>query len=160
MDDLGSITLQQFYMGRDVTHAAELTDAIRANAAVTVSRVNQLLAAAASAGVHASRDATTHTAVGSGWRPAGVNAATANAAAKSTHMTGQACDIRDDAGSRDLCRWALLHPDVLDDIGLWCERPQWTPSWLHVQTIPPRSDNRFYVPSSAPPAVAALPGEA
>jgi hypothetical protein len=39
------------------------------------------------------------------------------------------------------------------------ERPQWTPSWLHIQTVAPASGHFLYIPSSAPAKVAALPGE-
>lgn len=155
------ITLEQFYMGRDATHASELTDAVRANAAETVRRANLLLEAAGRDGVTPTDDAVTGCPVGSGWRPAGVNAATANAVKGSRHQTGQALDIRDDRTSRKLCAWAVSPAGraALESIGLWCERPQWTPSWLHVQTVPPESGVRFFVPSSAPPMVAALPGE-
>ena len=59
----GSITLAQYYMGRDAEHAAELTAALRDNAAVTVARVNRLLAHACIA-----------CEVTSGWRPHAVNA--------------------------------------------------------------------------------------
>lgn len=155
------ITVEDYFMGRDKTHASELTDAIRLHAAETVRRTNLLLDAAAADGVHPTKDATTHTFVGSGWRPAGVNAATSNAAKNSTHLTGEACDIRDDPAGRALCRWAVSESGraALERIGLWCERPQWTPSWLHVQTRPSASGKRFYIPSAASPLAAALPGE-
>ncbi len=148
-------------MGRDVTYADELTDAIRANAAETVRRAKLLLDAAAQDAVFPTDDATTGCAVASGWRPPGVNAATANAAARSKHMTGQALDIRDTPDLRSLARWALSPNGLaaLEQIGLWCERPQWTPSWLHVQILPPLSGHRFFIPSTAPPLCAPLPGE-
>jgi|SRR5882757_6417060 len=155
-----TITVSDYFMGRDKTYASELTDAIKANAAETVRRWNILLYAAADEGVFPTKDATTHTFVGSGWRPAGVNSATANAAAHSTHMTGEALDTRDDPKGRALARWVLLlPPDRLQAFGLWFERPQWTPSWVHGQTRPPKSGNRFYVPSTAAALVPALPGE-
>ena len=73
------ITLANYWMGRDRSHAAELTDAIRRNAAVTVERVNLLLQVS---GIVPGHDQITGTHVASGWRPAGINAGTANAAAK------------------------------------------------------------------------------
>jgi len=54
-------------------------------------------------------------------------------------------------------RWCLKHLDVLETLGLWMEDPQWTPTWLHVQTIPPRSGHRVYIPSASPALVAKLP---
>lgn len=152
------ITVQHYWMGRDKTYAAELTNSIRTNAAETVRRVNQLLAAAAADGVEPGINPQTGTQVASGWRPAGVNAATPNAAKASKHMTGEACDIRDTAG-RDLARWCLANVDKLREIGLWCERFQWTPTWVHFQIVPPASGLRIYVPSSAPPPEHPLPGE-
>lgn len=154
------ITLEDYFMGRDKTYASELTDAIRANAEETVKRVNLLLTEAAKHGVEASIDSITHTIVGSGWRPAGVNSATANAAKASTHLTSEACDIRD-TGKRPLATWACSAEGrkALETIGLWCERPQWTPTWLHVQTRPSKSGLRFYVPSTAPALTKALPNE-
>lgn len=155
------ITVEQ-YLGQHLAgHESELTDDIRAAAFETVTRANLLLALAAQDGVNPTVDAQTGCFVGSGWRPSGVNAATANAAKGSRHQTGQALDIRDDRAGRALCRWAVSPAGrlALGSVGLWCERPQWTPSWLHVQTVPPASGNRFLIPSSAAPLCALLPGE-
>ncbi len=157
---MNQISISDYWMGRDKTHASELTPEIQLNAEATVQRVNLFLAAADAAGVHASIDAITKTVVGSGWRPASINAGVANAAKKSTHMTGEACDIRD-TGKRPLATWACSKEGraALAEIGLWCERPQWTPSWLHVQIIASKSGNRFYIPSTAAPLCAPLPNE-
>jgi hypothetical protein len=149
------ITLKQFFMGRDATYASELTDEIRANAALTVERVNKLLAIAATDGVFpAVKDDSE---VASGWRPFSVNDKTANAAkGTSNHITGKACDVRD-TKARDLARWCLRNLHVLADLGLYMENPMWTPTWVHVQTVPPHSEKRVYVPSENPPLAAALP---
>ena len=144
-----------YYMGRDVLYPDELTDEIRANVKALVPRVNALLALMSANGVAPATDAHTRTAVASGWRPAAVNDATANAAASSRHLTGQAIDLRD-TPERELCRWALANPDALVELGLWMEDPRWTPTWLHVQTVPPKSGHLVYVPSTKPPIVAAL----
>lgn len=155
------IDLQQYFMGRDKAYANDLTPEIEHNAAETVRRANLLLTAASADTACAALIASSKNLVASGWRPPGVNAATANAAKLSKHMTGQALDIHDSPTLRVLARWALSPTGLaaLEEIGLWCERPQWCPSWLHVQTVPPKSGARFYVPSSAPPLCAALPGE-
>jgi len=157
---MNAITLPDYYMGRDKTHGSELTPELQANAVETVRRVNLLLESAAAAGVYASIDSITKTIVGSGWRPASVNGKVKNAAKKSTHMTCEACDIRD-TGKRALARWVCTADGraALARIGLWCERPQWTPSWLHVQTRKPKSGNRFYIPSTAAALTAPLPNE-
>lgn len=153
------ISLDQFWNGRDKTHANELTDAIRANAQETVDRWNALLKFAAEDGVEAS-------VVASGWRPAAINASTPNAAPSSKHLTGEACDVQDDE-HRSLARWCLRNtaplcfqsgkPDLLAEIGLWMENAMWTPSWCHLQTVPPHSGRRIFVPSENPPLAAALP---
>jgi hypothetical protein len=145
------ITMKDFWMGRDFTHPGEFTAAIVAAGEDTVAKVNRLLALMEEDGVEPLRPQP----VASGWRPAGVNSHTSNAAAHSTHITAQACDLHDDE-SRSLARWALSHPDALADIGLWMEDPQWCPTWLHVQTLAPKSGHRVYVPSTAAPLVAKL----
>lgn len=133
------ITLESFYMGRDKTHADELTQEIQDNAEITVGKVNELLEIA---GFKSASE------VASGWRPAGVNAATANAAKNSKHLTGQACDIRD--GDRSLAGWCADNVDVLEQVGLWCEDFRWTPTWVHFQIVPPKSGRRIFIPSTAP----------
>jgi hypothetical protein len=35
---------------------------------------------------------------------------------------------------------------VLRDLGLWMEHPDKTPTWLHIQTVPPGSGNRVFWP--------------
>lgn len=126
-------------MGRDKTYAAELTDVIRMNAAVTVDRVNQLLTA-----FYASQPDGSYRTVNSGWRPPEVNAGTSGAAVNSKHMTGQACDLSDDDERLD--SWCLTNPGVLARIGLWQESPQSTPRWCHVQIVAPASGNRVFIP--------------
>lgn len=135
-----SITLQDYYMGRDETHAAELTAEIAYNARETVERVNQLLDAFGEA-----------RAVNSGWRPPAVNAGTAGAAKRSRHMLGLACDLEDQDGRLDA--FCMANLDTLERIGLWMEHPSATRNparfghgWCHVQTVPPRSGRRVFYP--------------
>ena len=127
------ISVADYFMGRDKQFPDELTDELRTNAASTVDRVNQLLEAFGEPRK-----------VNSGWRPAVVNAATPNAAKKSKHMTCEACDISDYTGSLDA--WCVNNLDALERIGLWLESPASTPSWCHVQTVPPRSGLRVFIP--------------
>ena len=133
------ITLETYWMGRDVEHAEELTDEIRANAEITVAKANELLARAGRSDIHT---------VNSGWRPKTVNEATANSATQSRHLTGQAVDLPD--RDRTLASWCGDNLDVLAEVGLWCEDFRWTKTWVHLQTVPPKSGKRIYVPSSAP----------
>jgi hypothetical protein len=46
---------------------------------------------------------------------------------------------------------------LLQEIGLWIENPMWTPTWVHLQIVPPHSGRRIFVPSENPPLAAALP---
>jgi uncharacterized protein YcbK (DUF882 family) len=134
------ITLEGFYMGRDATHASELTDEIRSNALVTVERSNKLLALyIAATGDERPRR------VNSGWRPAAVNAVIGGAR-KSHHMMGRAIDIAD--ASKALKRWLMTEAGqaALVSVGLWMEHPDATPSWVHLQITPPRSGRRVFQP--------------
>ena len=96
------ITLDAYLMGRNLTHAEEFTDEILAHATLTVARVNELLSRAGRSDIHT---------VNSGWRPKGINDATANAASSSRHLTAQACDLPD--ADRTLAEWAVDNLDVL-----------------------------------------------
>jgi hypothetical protein len=138
------IDLKAFYCGRDITCSGELTDEIRCNAADTVERANVLLERAGFAQVCT---------VNSGWRPRQINAATPNASATSHHLTGRAVDLPDP--DRALAKWCVNNLAALAEVGLWLEDPRWTydengEHWVHVQTVPPRSGNRVFVPSDAP----------
>jgi hypothetical protein len=150
------ITLPDYWMGRDERYADQLTDAIRACAGDLIGRVNLLLTWAMIENIRPALDARTRTHVASGWRPAEINEATSNAAKASKHLTGDGIDLRDN-GTRDLARWCLRNLDALEEIGLWMENPQWTPTWVHLQRLPPQSHRRVYVPSTKPPLVAMLP---
>lgn len=128
------ITLAQYWMGRDKQYASELTDATRANAADLVERCNHL----------ASALPFPLPKVTSGWRPAAVNAKIPNAAKLSNHMTGNAVDFSDPNGKFDA--WCMAHLDELERVGLWLESPDSTPSWTHLQRVPPRSGRRVFHP--------------
>lgn len=127
------ITLKDYWMGRDVLFAAELTDKVIGNAMQTVERASQLLQQFGEA-----------RSVASGWRPRAVNAATPGAALFSKHMTGQAVDLHDPEG--DLDEWCLANPQSLEAIGLWQEHPAATKGWCHIQIVPPKSGNRVFYP--------------
>lgn len=135
------ISLDDFWMGRKARYPADCTASVQANAAVTVDKANRLLNAFYTAIPGA---ATRH--VNSGWRPPAVNAATPGAARLSKHMTGEAIDISDDDGQLDDWINSPNGTGVLMSIGLWAEAASATNRWCHIQIVPPRSGNRFFLP--------------
>ena len=144
------ITLSEYWQGRDVEYAAECTDEIKANAAETVKRVNKFL-------TYAEKDGIICTKVSSGWRPDGVNSATKNAAKGSNHLTAKACDLYDP--DRKLAQWMITNKSNLSLCTLWSEDPRWTPTWLHLQILPPASGKLVYIPSLKPPKSPKLIGQ-
>lgn len=138
------LTLKDYFMGRDKAYPAELTPEIDANAAIVVERANQLLTYAQINGVEIEDNPKTGTPVSSGWRPAAINKATANAAPRSKHMTGQAIDVYDPEGELD--DWCMENLDKLTSLELWLEHPSATKGWCHLQILPPRSDKRVFYP--------------
>lgn len=134
------ITRDDYFMGRDVDYAGELTDALEANAEETIGKVNRLLAMMVDDGALPAA----HTHVNSGWRPKTINANTPGAAKKSNHITCQAVDLADVDGV--IRYWCMQHLDVLETLGLWMEHPAATKGWCHLQTVPPRSGHRVFYP--------------
>ena len=65
-------------------------------------------------------------------------------AKRSTHLTGNACDIAD--ADDKLKAFLRSHPDVLKRAGLWAEDYASTPTWVHLQRVPPRSGARVFKP--------------
>lgn len=63
---------------------------------------------------------------------------------KSNHLFGRACDISDVDGS--LKKWCLDNINFLEEVGVWMEAFEATPTWVHFQINPPRSGNRFFKP--------------
>lgn len=81
--------------------------------------------------------------VSSGYRPAAANAA-AGGASKSCHLTCEAVDFAD--RDRKLTKWCLANLDILEQAGLYMESPVATPTWVHLQTRPPKSGKRIFLP--------------
>lgn len=155
------ITLAQYFMGRDKQYAAELTDAMREAAEKLLIKVNTFLEEAVADGVELSLDVQTLSPVASGWRPPSVNKA-AGGAPSSNHLKCHAIDLRDNAPGRALCRYAVSRKgqELLVRLGLYCEAPRFTKTWLHLQDVAPNSGKRFFIPSAgAKPSAAPLPGE-
>lgn len=135
------ITLADYWMGRDDDFPDELTPRVKANAALTVDRANELLVAYAEA-----TGDTRHRKVNSGWRPLAINARVRGSAARSKHISGEAVDLDDFDGSLD--RWCASASGLaaLEKIGLWLEHPNHTNGWTHLQVVPPRSGRRVFFP--------------
>jgi hypothetical protein len=132
------ITVTELLMGRDKTHPTELTPSILQNLGETARRVNA---------IRSSLGHPLH--VNSGWRPASINAGTAGAAKHSNHLLGLAVDFRDHSGA--LRQWCLGHLPLLANTGIWLEDFRWTPSWVHMQVVAPRSGHRIYPPNGKLP---------
>jgi hypothetical protein len=62
----------------------------------------------------------------------------------SAHLSGRAADVADRDGS--LAAFCYSNIPLLEKIGLWCEDPTRTRGWVHFQTYPPVSGNRFFMP--------------
>lgn len=140
------ITLSDYLMGRREQYPQMLTPEIERNAARTCELATKLLIQAETFGVSIDKHPGTGSVVNSGWRPPQVNAATANAAPRSKHMTGEAIDIYDPDG--DLDEWLMTGDGqaAMTALGLWHEHPSATKGWAHVQTVPPRSGRRTFYP--------------
>lgn len=138
------ITLSDYWMGRDKTYPLAMSPQLERNALTTIELANKLITLANGAGKKVCESPNTGSIVSSGWRPPAVNAATKGAAPGSRHITGQAVDLYDPTGA--LAAWAISNQGVLKDLGLWMEHPSHTPTWLHVQTVPPQSGNRVFFP--------------
>lgn len=136
------ITLEQFYKGRNLQYASELTDSIKINAVETLRRANELLKRFYAANPKAAQNRGCN----SGWRPAAVNAGTKGAAPMSNHMAAKAIDIGDDDEQLDAWLMTEQGQKALTDIGLWMEHPSKTPRWAHVQIVPPKSGRRVFMP--------------
>lgn len=120
-------------MGRDKTHASEYTQEISDNIDKLLILLNKFRKA---------YDKPLF--VSSGWRPPSLNSTIKNAAKKSNHMLGLACDFKDLDGSID--KFCMENIKLLEELGLYLEHPDATPNWSHLQCVSPRSGNRVFKP--------------
>lgn len=61
----------------------------------------------------------------------------------SAHITGKAVDIADDGS---LQKWLLSNVEKLEKLGLYCEDFSATKTWVHIQSIAPKSSKTFFMP--------------
>lgn len=128
------ITKDEVLMGRDKTHKDEYTQEISDNIdKELLPKLNEFRKAYGKP-----------MRVSSGWRPPTVNAKVKNAAKRSNHQLGLACDFVDKDGLLD--KFCMDNLQLLETIGLYLEHPDATPGWCHLQCVPPRSGNRVFKP--------------
>jgi uncharacterized protein YcbK (DUF882 family) len=131
------IKKSELLMGRDKTHASEYNRDISKNLDVLCEKMNIIRAAYGKP-----------MQVASGWRPPSVNDATSNAGKKSKHTVGLAVDIR--TTNDDLWNWCLANLQLMQDLGIYLEHRNYTPSWVHFSLGPPGSLKRIFIPSTKP----------
>lgn len=62
----------------------------------------------------------------------------------SAHLQAAACDVYDK--DRKIWDWLMAHLDNVIDVGVYLESKNFTPTWVHMQIIPPKSGNRIFLP--------------
>lgn len=122
------ITATEYLMGR--AKIEDLSDELRTNLSMVLNAVNALLA-----------DFGEYRKVNSGYRRAIDNKA-AGGSLKSKHLTCQAIDLEDKNGKLK----AFCTEEILEKYNLYMEHGSATPSWAHLQVVPPRSGNRIFYP--------------
>lgn len=127
------ITLQEYYMGREVIYSKDFTASVMQNAERLIATVNQLLSMFGE-----------QRKVNSGWRPKKLQMEINPRAPNSKHITGDAIDLEDRNGKFKL--WCVAHEDVLESLGLHMEHPKATPTWVHLQQVAPKSGKVIFVP--------------
>lgn len=130
------LTLDKFLMGR--IKVEDLTPEMKADSADLLDKVNALLADFYKAFPELQARYIT-----SGYRTPEANAA-AGGKPKSKHMLCQAVDIAD--ADKKLGQWLTMFPDVLIRHDLYMEAKASTPTWVHLQIIPPKSKKRIFLP--------------
>ena len=134
-------------------HGPATDPVLKKNADELLRRVNNLLVLASVDKIVLGIDQISRNHVASGYRPAGVNAKTSNAATASKHLTCQGIDLQDTLdGKRQFAVWCIKNLDALKVCQLWMEDPRWTAGrtntdpWVHLQSVQPGSGARVYIP--------------
>ena len=137
------LTLEDYWMDRDQKFRGEWVQQIQRNGAETVRRINLLVPMWLANGIELHKHPQGFGAWSSGWRPKAVNSSTPNAAVMSNHMQATAGDIFDPEG--DIDEWCFLHQHIIGspDTDLYMEHPSATKGWCHLQTVPPKSQQKF-----------------
>jgi hypothetical protein len=114
-------------------HGYETTDEIQANLADLLIKINKIRLAygkpmTVTSGLRSTADQTR------------INPS----APKSKHLSGQAIDIYDPSG--EIKVWIKDNEKFIEEIGFWFEDFSSTPTWVHFQTVAPKSGKRFFIP--------------
>lgn len=141
------------YLGPYKAHK-DVTTTIIGNANDLLRKVNEIYALARADGCELPINPSTGTVISGsrngGFRPRDTTVGSAN----STHKDGQGIDTYDP--NREFASWCMDHFTELAQRGLHMEDPRWTPTWVHLQSVPPRSGKTVYIPNASP-ALAAAP---
>lgn len=62
----------------------------------------------------------------------------------SKHLYGQAADISDVSGA--FWNWCMDNSALMEELGVYFEDRAATPTWVHIQTLPPKSGKRVFKP--------------
>lgn len=81
--------------------------------------------------------------VSSGYRPSSINQAVGGAK-KSAHQTCQAIDFIDKDGK--IKEFLKQNPNLLEELDLYQEHPDYTKTWVHLQTRKTKSGKRIFIP--------------
>lgn len=140
------ITAAQYF--GDYAEHVDVTAEIRYHATALLDVVNDLLEAAKDDGCDLPENQNTKSLISGngngGFRPKNSKVGADN----SKHKDGRGIDIYDPR--RQFASWCLAHPKELEKRGIHMEDPRWTPTWVHLQDVPPGSGKLVYIPSAAP----------
>lgn len=148
-----TITLDDYFAA--YAGHSEITAEMQAFAADLLDRVNALREEAEADGVVFQLNPATGTYISGqrngGWRPSDCPIG----APSSAHKQAKGVDNFDP--TRRFASWCMAHHDRLRHHGLTMERPEWTPTWVHLQSRPVASGVVAFVPSKDPPMVGPVP---
>ncbi|HVB48549.1 MAG TPA: hypothetical protein VNF69_09195 [Burkholderiales bacterium] len=152
--DTQRITLEDYFgpfWGR-----GEDTPEMRDTATRLLSAVNRALDAALADGVALMLNPKTGSYVSGEGNGGFRGRASAVGPSGSKHRSAHAIDIYDPL--RLFARWCLRNEARFRTLGIaGMERPEWTPTWTHLQDLPVRSGTWCFVPADTAPLAGALP---
>lgn len=125
------ITKEEYLMGR--IKEEDLPDEYKKNMEELLDKINKLLALY-------KKPVT----LNSGYRSSEDQLRINPKAPKSKHTECAAIDLGD--RSLSFRYWCLINLKELIDLGLYMEDPSHTPTWTHLQCIPPHSGSRIFLP--------------
>jgi hypothetical protein len=130
------ISKKTYFGNKDKKFANDLTVEVTENVTKLLIAVDKFLA-----------NYTKPVIISSGWRPKSYNAQIGGATS-SNHITGLAIDLKDT--DNRLFEYVLQNLELAKELGLYFEHKNWTPTWVHIQLIAPKSGKRIFIPNSKP----------